>query len=250
MKRIGVLLVLLCAVVPLIAGADASPLPNVPHVYVEGSASIEAPTAFVDIQVVFSQENASASNAESVVNRKTLALIDTLVRMGVQAGDISAADVSLQPAYKDVKDTRVETGFKVERKMNVTLRRIEDFQRVTSAILKGEVRVIEAIEPHSSDDRALELRAQAAALNDARERATKLATASGATLGSVHSISEFDLREDERYALRASRETSGPNRAVAVGVSGDEPIHVPQFVPDTVTASAKVFVVYLLGAAG
>ena len=220
-----------------------------PHVYVEGTASIDAPTGFVDIQVVFSQEDASASNAESVVNKKSLALIDTLVRMGVQAGDISAADLSLQPAYKDIEDQRIETGFKVERRMNVRLRSVADFQRITSAMIKGEVRVITAIEPHSSDDRALELRAQAAALNDARERATKLATASGATLGSVHSISEFDLRADERYALRANRETSRPGRAVAVGVPEDELIFAPQFEPATVTASAKVFVVYLLAPA-
>jgi uncharacterized protein YggE len=96
--------------------------------------------------------------------------------------------------------------------------------------------------------------AQLVAIDDARGRAESLAEQAGARLGSVYSISEFDLRQDEQYLLTPDRtffesELNTSDTIVVTGsrVRGSSAVGgIQLFRADTVAAAAQVYVVYYL----
>ena len=102
--------------------------------------------------------------------------------------------------------------------------------------------------PNTATDKAL-----AQALDDANQRAARLAQHQNAKLGKIYSISEFNTRQQESYQLRVSRTITGSSfgdiptlqigeaREVFNFSNGAEP-----FEPGVIKASAQVFVVYLL----
>lgn len=220
-------------------------MPKAPHIYVEGSSEIRVVPDTVTIAVAIVAIDADIAKAKATADEKARVFIEACRGIGVADEDISSANLVIGPAYEYVNDERKLMGTRVHRDIEVVLRQLDQYPALVRALVTAGVAEITSTSLSSSKDEDTVAQAQLAALADARRRAERLADAAGQKLGAVHSISEFDLREDQ-YLLHPTRGIGRRQSVEFDGVAGlamDEP-----FEPGMIVASATVYVVYLLEA--
>ena len=227
----------------------ANPLPQQPHIYVEGSATVEVEPDEMQFTLSISETSKELSDAKSVVDTKSNKLINLCKKLDIKAKDISTSTLRIYPQFRYNDGTRVQTGTQVSRQIDITLRDLSNYSAVIKAFIDAQITQtvntkLMLSKPNSATDEAL-----TKALDDAKQRAKKLAEHQNEKIAGIHSISEFNTRAQERYALNVSRSISGDSfaggltqaRAASFESKSSEP-----FEPGTIKASAQVFVVYLL----
>lgn len=245
--RSGVLLMasLLLSCSLLSQMAYASPLPNKPHVYVEGSATVEAVPDEMLFSVSLSHTAKTLGPAKEQVDRRSMTLIKLCKDMGIDSKDLSTTALRVMPSYEYVDGRRVPNGTTVSRDVDITLRDLSKYPAVMKAFVDADISKTINTTLRVSDEEVLTDRALVKALEDAKRRATRMAKAQEKKLGDVYSVSEFMTRRSEGYELNVSRSIVGqssPEMGRAMMESrGQEP-----FEPGTMQARAQVFVVYLL----
>jgi uncharacterized protein YggE len=248
MKVVPALLLLL----PLVVVAQ-SPLPDKPHVYVQGNAEIPVQADTLKLSGTVSVVAMEASIAEEEVQQRSARLLMVAREHGIESEQIKASAIAVSPSYDYVNGGREFLGYTVTRDVEITVSVLDDYYTLLRAVVdSGALDFLDAVFSYSDIDRVVR-EAQLAAVEDARLRAQSLAERANASLGKVYSISEFDLRQEEQYLLTPSREfyesTLGSSDAVVVtgtrirnvAISG-----VQLFQAASVSAFAEVYVVYLL----
>lgn len=228
----------------LCALASAGPLPNKPHVYVEGSATVEAVPDEVSFSIELSHTAETMGEAKAQVDERSFVLIDLCKQLGIADKDISTTALRVMPQFVYDNGKRIPAGTQVSRRVDIHLRDISQYAAVMQAFVKADISQTISTQLHVSDEASLTDKALVKALEDARARAEKLALAQGKKLGDAHSISEFMTRRDETYSLMPARALSGSsasNMAESLMRAPSEP-----FEPGVMEAKATVYVVYLL----
>lgn len=232
----------------------ANPLPQQAHIYVEGSATVEVEPDEMQFTLSISETAKELATAKSVVDKKSNKLIALCKKLGIKTKDISTSTLRIYPQFKYNNGNREQTGTQVSRQIDITLRELDNYADVIKALVDAEITQtvntkLVLSKPNEATDKAL-----AKALSDAKQRADRLAKHQGAKLGGVHSISEFNSRQQEFYQLKVARQIVGQStgsvqglstaqaRSNSLSSSGDnEP-----FEPGVIKATAQVYVVYLL----
>lgn len=223
----------------------ASPLPNRPHIYIEGSAEIEVVPDKMTISVGLSAEDMDVETAKKNVDDRSRKLLQALKSQRIDASDIGTTALQISPVYDYVEGRQVPRGYKVYRQVEVTLNNLEHYGELMQALMDAKVSNTVSTNLSVSDEKTVTDRALIEALGDARKRATAVVESGGETLGKVWSISEFDLRREEVYRLVPNAQTFN---APQLGVMAmDQKRASEPFEPGVIRASAKVYVVYLLG---
>ena len=236
------------------AGASAqSNLPNAPHIYVEGSAGVQIAPDVLRLTGEINSVSLDATEAERTVYEKSAILLKACKDHGIGGDQISSSTVSMYPKYEYRDRRNVLVGYELSRTFEITLTALDKYYPALRAIVEsGAVSELNAVFS-VSDSEASIVRAQQLAIEDARSRADRLAAQAGATLGDVYSITEFNLREEERASLYPQRflfesEVGGVLEEIVVAGSrigaGYNP--EPLFEPSNVAVTATVFVVYTL----
>lgn len=232
--------------------ANASPLPDAPHIYVEGSAEVDVEPDLLDFSIRLEHTNLDLARAKEEVDAKSVKLIGLSRQLGIADADISSTPLRLHPEYDYAEGKRVFLGTKVSREVNVTLRDLKKYAAFMAALTETKVsEIVSARLAISPENKQKTDQALLKALEDARNRAAAIAKLQEVKLGRAHSISEFDLRNEEQYKLIVNRNITGDASAgfaeagvadaVSLQRSGKEP-----FEPGTIKAKAQVFVVYLV----
>lgn len=137
----------------------------------------------------------TAADALNQNNTQMEALLDSLTDAGIAEADIRTQSVQIYPRYDNSNPQPLTTspeviGFTAS---NVVEVRVDDLDRVGD-ILSGSVdaggNTIQGIFFEISDQEALYDQAMEAALQDARRKADRLASLSGAQLGALYSVVE------------------------------------------------------------
>lgn len=238
------------------ATAFADPFPPGPHVYVEGSAEVEAPSVTASLEATYEHEDADVERGVRVVTATVATVVSALTAAGVQPDDVNVSEASVFPAQSQHDGVRDEEVSAISRRLRVTVRDLARYAEVVRAVHSGNPEMTGNLDVHSADDRALELQAQSAALADARARAELLARASGMVVTTAYSITEFDHRTQERewlYPARQILSSDGPRivglTLPAIRVAEPSGINL-SLAPKTVRAKATVYVIYLMQPAG
>lgn len=178
------------AVLTLSSCDSASPVQaNARQVTVVGSGEVEGVpdtlTAEIGIEVV-APDVTAAMNQTSERQR---AVIDALAARGIDTGDISTTEVSLQPQYGD---NSAITGYRASNSVSVTIRELDAASSTLATVINagGNATRVNSVSYSIDDDSTLVSDARARAFNDARNRAQQYAELSGLSLGRVISISE------------------------------------------------------------
>lgn len=222
---------------------SASPLPDKPHVYVEGSAELDVAPDLMTFTLLLETTDLDLAKAKAEVDARSTLLIDTCKKLGLKPDAIATTALSISPQY-DYKDQgRVFTGNHVSRQVDITLKDLTKYPQVMKAFVDAKISQTVDTKLSVSDSKALTDKTLMAAMADARSRAERLAKAEGKALGEPFSISEFNTRENERYTLQVSRAIVGKSATEAFAASAKvaEP-----FEPGVMKAKAQVYVVYLL----
>jgi len=115
------------------SGAD--PLPNKPHVYVEGSASIEVVPDTITFTVSLEKISENIGEAKSDLDSRSLKLIDVCLQAGVEKGSISTTTLSIRP-HKEYKDGHsISKGTKVSRQVDIKLKNLELYPQIMAALI-------------------------------------------------------------------------------------------------------------------
>lgn len=130
--------------------------------------------------------SAALQQANQAVNKVTAAL----EAGGVKAADIQTSGLSIQPNYQG--NSQVPVGYGVSEQISVTLRALDKAGANISAAAAagGNATVINGVSLNINNDGPLLRNARAAAVRDAKARATQFASALGRPLGAVVSVSD------------------------------------------------------------
>lgn len=223
----------------------ADPLPAQPHVYVEGSAEVEAEPDMMTFSLSIQAQNLDLASAKADVDARSKILIDACKKFGIKLADMTTNALAIRPEYDYRDQQRVFAGNHVSRQIDIVLRDLKKYPEMMKALVDAKVSETINTALTVSNKKALEDKAQIAAMTDAKNRAEQLAKTQGKTLGDPWSISEFNTRGNDRWELQTNRQLMGAsaknNAEVRMSIDAAEP-----FEPGLMTLSAQVYVVYLL----
>lgn len=163
---------------------DIGPRPGTITVPGVGRVVVEPDVASIRLGVNVIAPTAGAARASAAQTMN--AVLDAVLATGVARRDVRTALVSLSPMtdYSSETGPRV-TGYQVLNSVAVTLRDLERAGELIDAALGAGASTLDSLEFHVDDPAAAERQARAAAVADARERATTIATAAEVSLGAV-----------------------------------------------------------------
>ncbi|WP_088328475.1 SIMPL domain-containing protein [Lacimicrobium sp. SS2-24] len=122
---------------------------------------------------------------------KTERIVASLTEQGVEQRDIASMQVQLQPWYEHRNGMTEQKGFVLSRTVSVSLRALKLYDKVLDAVFKLGATRMDGFEYGFDDPRTLYLGALELAIQDAQQRAEKLAAAAGVKVGKVTSINEM-----------------------------------------------------------
>lgn len=225
--------------------AVASPLPNQPHVYVEGLAEIEVEPDMMTFTLSIQKVDMDLAKAKADVDARSRVLIETCKKFGIKAEDIATTALAIRPEYDYKEQQRVLTGNHVSRQVDINLRDLKKYPAMMQALVDASISETINTQLTVSNKKIVEDKAQVAAMNDAKERAERLAKSQDKALGEPYSISEFNNRGNERWELNPNRQLMGSSGMKADAMSLERASSEP-FEPGVMKLTAQVYVVYLL----
>lgn len=183
---------LVLALLPALAGAQAAPPPRAPdrtiHVSGEGHVSVRP-----DVAVVFTGVTSTGKDLARVTADASAAMrrvLDAVAKAGIPAKDVQTTrhDVSVDRAWTD-KGPGPVTGYTVVDEARLTVRDLSKVGPVLDRVLAAGSNTLRSLSFEKDDPTPEQARALAAAYASARAKAEALARAAGVTLGEVLTVS-------------------------------------------------------------
>jgi uncharacterized protein len=135
--RRSILIPLLAVASFATAAAMASPVPDYPFIYAEGSATRELPPDIATLTASVSVRNATSEGAVAGVQAATAKVLALLAKSGVRDADINAAQISKsqQIRYDEATRRNVPDGYEASRSFVVTVRDLARYPQLLTALL-------------------------------------------------------------------------------------------------------------------
>jgi uncharacterized protein YggE len=172
------------------------------------------------VQVNAATVGSALTQANQTIRRVTSAL----KAHGVPQADIATSDLNIQPNFRG--NSQTPDGYGVTESLNITLNGLAAAgNRISDAVRAGgNAATVDGISLNLTDTSALLARARAAAVADARVKATQYAQALGQTLGPIvsitdHATSEPALPEPSAGAERSAVPISPGTQQLSVSVT-------------------------------
>jgi uncharacterized protein YggE len=155
-----------------------------------GSVAADPDMAAISTGVIVEADTAKEALARnSTVMAK---LIEGLKALGIAAKDIQTTAVNVEPRYTQAKDGRPATisGYRVVNQVRLTVRDVKRLGEMLDGAIMLGANQVNGISFDVSNAETLKDEARKQAMDNAKRRAELYATAAGAQLGSVLTISE------------------------------------------------------------
>lgn len=204
-----------------ISQVSTAPIMDQPHISVHGTGIVSAKPDIVNLQVGVQIQNSSLETAQSDAATKIDAAMKQLKAAGVEDKDISTAQYNVEPVM-DYRDNQppVVNGFRVTNILNVKLRDISKAGKVIDDLVKAGANTVYGLSFGFSDPTALMKQAREQAMNDAKAKASELATLGGVALGTPIVI------DDGGTNVPPIIMDSAANKSMVSGIVGAPPMPV------------------------
>ena len=193
--KIIVISVLILAVLGLTAcGAAPASVAASPSqtVSINGSGVVYLSPDVATINLGVSTEAADVKEATAESSRVIEEIKQVLEQYGVVPADVQTTNFSVYPVSDYGMDLEnANTRYHVDNSVNVTVRDLGSMGEILDAVIAAGANSIYGIQFSISDPEDAYNQAMQAAVTNARERAEALATAAGAELGPIQSISTY-----------------------------------------------------------
>lgn len=161
---------------------------------VSGNALLSAAPdqAIAYINIVTDDEN--AKTAQSANRETSNAVVDALKSWGVDTSSIETDSYSLSKKQEWVKEngTYVDVGYRLTHTLKVTTERVDEVGDMVDVAVNAGANGVDGVTFSLSKDKEKQVRDQALerAITAAKEKAQRMASTAGVTLGKVTSVSE------------------------------------------------------------
>ena len=155
-----------------------------------GSVNAEPDLASVSVGAIVEADTAKEALARS--STLMAKLIDGLKALGIAARDIQTTAVNIEPRYTQAKDGRPAAlaGYRLLNRVHLTVREVKRLGEIIDGAIGLGANQVNGIGFDVSNAETLMDEARRLAIANARRRAELYATAAGAQLGNVLTISE------------------------------------------------------------
>jgi uncharacterized protein len=189
--RIALLSLAALLAAPLAAQQFPMTVQPPPEISVTTSASVKVVPDRARISIGVQTDAPTAAAAGSTNARRTTAVRDALIKIGVPAADVGTTNYSVSPQQKwDPRTNQASvTGYRVANTVMVVLKDPELAGRAIDAALGAGANMIQGLEFYAFNDDAPRREALAKAMSSARADAEALAAASGSILKGLLSAS-------------------------------------------------------------
>ena len=170
----------------------AQSLPASSYVVVRGHAERSlAPDRF-EVGITVQKSSLSTSEASAVVEQKTGEIVGNLKAAGLKPAQITATNISINPAYRYDNTTQrnVFTGNQVTRNISAKFNDKKSLQKFLAQVPAGEEIRVSGISPSLSSQKAVEAELLDAAVVDVKKQAETLLGKFGLKIIGIHSISQ------------------------------------------------------------
>ena len=182
---------------------------------IAGEGQVEVLPDYLTFNIVIQAEAKTTPLAKQEVDKAMHYLLETTEQNAIPNKDIEAANISNQPVYEWVNNERKLRAQQVQRTVVITLRELERHTELLHQLLQQPNIQIQHTQGHFNDPFALQMKATALALEQAKEKANLMATTLDTRLGKVLSIEEQGAPMRPMYSMRmqAMQSDSAPEAA-------------------------------------
>jgi len=173
-----------CLPLPLLA----SVLPDDPHIVVQGYGEVEALPDSAELRLQVSDTQSTASAAKANVDRRVAAVLAAARAQDIADTAIRASQIRVHPDYVWEDGKRRLRGQRVERHVDISLADLSRYGDLVDGLMAAGITELGQVQFVVADRDVLAERALLAAVADARQRATVLASNLGRKLGKVYRI--------------------------------------------------------------
>ena len=180
----------LCEPRPAMAADGDRPSERFVSVSATGSVNAEPDLASVSVGAIVEADTAKEALARS--STLMAKLIDGLKALGIAARDVQTTAVNIEPRYTQAKDGRPAAlaGYRLLNRVHLTVREVKRLGEIIDGAIGLGANQVNGIGFDVSNAEILMDEARRLAIANARRRAELYATAAGAQLGNVLTISE------------------------------------------------------------
>lgn len=173
---------------PLASNATVAPVTDRRTVSVTGTATLRSTPDEAVVSFGVQTESSSAEDAMRENTTRMLSVLRGLADLGVKDGDISTTGVNLYPSYGSNGSSI--SGYQASNQVSVTFRDLVLIGRAIDTAVKAGANLTNGIMFQMSPANRGSEQALAAAVADARSKASAVAVAAEAQLGQVLTVSE------------------------------------------------------------
>lgn len=178
------------------AGASGSCAGGGPTVTAHGTGMAQAAPDLLTITLGVHTQDASANAALADNNTKAQSLISSLEKDGVAAADVQTSGLSISPSFNNGSPPTI-TGYQVDDTVTARVRQLGSAGRLIddAAASVGNAVRVEGLQFSLQDDSVPAGAARTSAVHQAQAQARAMATAAGATLGRLCSVSDTGAQQ-------------------------------------------------------
>ena len=166
-----------------------------------GEVVVEPDTGYFDVGITVTRT--TVAEAREAAAASATRLIDSIKQNGVDEEDIKTSSFSIYPQYNYPRDggQPTITGYQVSNTVSVKVRELDDFSQIIddAAEAGGDDTRINGIRFGLEDNQKAIDEARGLAMDDAKKKASQLASAGEVSLGKPVAISEVNYSSPEIY---------------------------------------------------
>lgn len=163
-------------------------VPGLRQVTVVGHGESKGKPDTATVQIGVDTDAATAKDALAQNTAQAQAVITKLKELKIDEKDIQTSNFSIYPNYNT--DGRQVTGYRVSNSVSVKIRNLDQAGTLLDQVVQAGANSVTGISFSVENPQAQFEQARTSAINDAKTRATQLATAGGASVGDVLVITE------------------------------------------------------------
>jgi hypothetical protein len=217
------------------ACAGSATAPARPQMTVNGTGTVRVTPDMATVNLGVTTQDKDIAQAVAANNLTAQAITDAVKGLGVAPEDVRTSyfNVSPQPQYDQNGMPTGETIYWVSNTLLVTLRQVDQLGTLLQSVVNAGANSINGVSFDVSDRSQAEEQARQMALEDARNRAARMAEAAGSALGEVLYVS-------------AGSPSFGPMSFTQTEGTGTGPTSAVPIAPGTLDVQVSVTVTYAL----
>lgn len=189
MKTILSLAVAGCLTLCAFSGsAQQAPIP--PLVNVSGSGEVKIQPDQLQFMVGVEVREKNLEDARRIADQRTAALISSLKKSGIEDKNVQTTYLLLQPIYAGEYGQTTPQSYLATRTITVIMNKLDKYDEVMSGLYKAGANRVDGISFQHTQLKKHQEEARRKAVQEAKQKATMLATELGAKVGRVYQINE------------------------------------------------------------